>query len=603
MAEEPGRAVPDDAPADRRIGQLLQERYRITGHIAAGGMGRVYRAERVGLGRVVAIKFLHASMARDPQIQMRFEIEAKAMSRLSHPNCVGVLDFGVDDLPYVVIDYVQGSPLDAVLEKGPLPARRAVKIVRQVLSALAHAHSHGIVHRDIKPENIVLERTPGLDDHVRILDFGLAKLMGSDLGLTVGVAVGTPNYMAPEQMSEGPIDGRADLYATGIVLFELLTGRKPFQSEDLGEIFLRHLGTPPPKLREIAPDRHFSPGLEAVILRAMAKRPADRYESAEAMTTALDEVPEAFGTPGPEAVLGHVAKTPRPGTTPRPVAPASPAHLTDATVPWSSGSQPLAGDLPASAATALPETASAAGTPSYPRRSGQRLLTAGHDLALRRWFFERPFRLALASGLGSALLAGAMVAVGFSGRPVKGGVATAEVHESTAADRSASAELALPALPPRAPSSPPRPTSAPARMAAAGRTPVPREAARETARTPAERPAARAMPPTARESVAAGQRAFAQGNYAAGITAFRTAVQRDPKLRSDPALLGPVISALDGDRRGERAAFLRELGEPAVPQLRLAAKNHPNAKVRARAAELLPAPPAAPKRKPFLRWL
>ena len=425
MADEPGSAVPDDAASDRRIGRVLQDRYRITGRIAAGGMGIVYRAERLGLGRIVAIKFLHASMARDPSIQRRFEIEAQAMSRLCHPNCIGVLDFGVDDLPYVVIDYVEGKPLDEVLEKGPLPARRAVRIARQILAALAHAHAQGIVHRDIKPENVVLEGTAGLEDHVRILDFGLAKLMGSDFGLTVGVAVGTPNYMAPEQMSEGPIDGRADLYAAGIVLFELLTGRKPFEAEELGEIFLKHLGAPPPKLREVAPERRFSAGLEALILRAMAKRPADRFASAEAMAAALDEVPESYATPGPETVLGHAPTRAAAAVSPViPHAPAGPEHLTDATVPWSSSRLlPLAGQV-------IPARKD---TPA-----------AGRELAWRRWFFERPFRLAVASGLGSAMLAGAMVAVGFSGRPVRGHGPAASNPPAAQASAAASENAAPP---------------------------------------------------------------------------------------------------------------------------------------------------------------
>ncbi|HEY0714476.1 MAG TPA: serine/threonine-protein kinase, partial [Polyangia bacterium] len=192
MAETPGPTPQPTAPTDPRIGRVLQDRYRITGIIAAGGMGIVYRAERIGLGRVVAIKFLHATMARDPLVARRFEVEARAMSRLHHPNCIGVLDFGVDDLPYVVIDHASGESLDVLIEQGPMAPRRAIKIARQILSALSHAHAHGIIHRDIKPENIVVEQNPGLADHVRLLDFGLAKLTGTDLGLTAGLAVGTP---------------------------------------------------------------------------------------------------------------------------------------------------------------------------------------------------------------------------------------------------------------------------------------------------------------------------------------------------------------------------------------------------------------------------
>ena len=190
--------------------------------IAHGGMGAVYRGERLGLGRQVAIKFLRTTFARDPNVRRRFELEAEAMSRLSHPNCIGVLDFGVEELPYLVMDLVLGEELRDIIDRGPLPIVRALRIGRQVLAALAHAHERGIVHRDIKPENIVLEQGSGLEDHARILDFGLAKLLGSDFGLTMGIAVGTPNYMAPEQAGEGGVDGRTDLYAAGIVLVEML---------------------------------------------------------------------------------------------------------------------------------------------------------------------------------------------------------------------------------------------------------------------------------------------------------------------------------------------------------------------------------------------
>ena len=275
MAEEqqggqPAPAAQEDAQ-DPRVGQVLQGRYRIIQRIAAGGMGAVYKGERLGLGRPVAIKFLHAALARDPQVMKRFEVEAQAMSRLAHPNCIAVTDFGVDELPYLVMDFVQGAPLRTIIdEQGPLSPRRAIKIASQLLAALGHAHSLGIIHRDMKPENVVLDSTPGLADHARILDFGLAKLLGNDSGLTVGMAVGTPNYMAPEQTREGPVDGRADLYAVGIVLFEMLTGAKPFDATDVGEVFLRQIAMPPPKLRAFRPQMAFSAELESVVLKAMA---------------------------------------------------------------------------------------------------------------------------------------------------------------------------------------------------------------------------------------------------------------------------------------------------------------------------------------------
>ena len=186
-------------------------------------MGTVHRGERLGLGRPVAIKFLHASVARDPILARRFEVEARAMSRLSHPNCVSIIDFGVDGLPYLVMDLVDGVPLRTLLDQGRLAPARAISIARQVLAGLGCAHGHGIIHRDIKPENILVEQTAGPEDHVCILDFGLAKFLDDGSKLTVGLCVGTPHYMAPEQMVEGPVDERVDIYTTGIVLYEMLT--------------------------------------------------------------------------------------------------------------------------------------------------------------------------------------------------------------------------------------------------------------------------------------------------------------------------------------------------------------------------------------------
>src|SRR5262245_3941783 len=170
-------APPDSGGGDPRVGTVLQGRYLILAPIAEGSMGTVYRAERVQLGRQVAVKFLHPGLARDANLVKRFDVEARAMSRLAHPNCVSVIDFGVADVPYVVIDLLHGRSLRDVLIEGPVAVPRALRVMRQLLSALAHAHAQGIVHRDIKPENILIEEGPGLVDHVRVLDFGLAKLV------------------------------------------------------------------------------------------------------------------------------------------------------------------------------------------------------------------------------------------------------------------------------------------------------------------------------------------------------------------------------------------------------------------------------------------
>ena len=302
---------------DSRIGTTLDGRYQIVDRLAAGGMGVVYRGERLGLGRSVAIKFLHAHMAADSSFLKRFAIEAQAMARLQHSNCAAVIDFGVEgEEPYVVMDMVAGESLRSLLDRGRLPAWRALGIMRQVLSGLAHAHSHGITHRDIKPDNIMVDGAGSFGDQVRILDFGLAKLRENTSALTTGFVVGTPSYMAPEQTLALPVDERTDIYACGVVLFEMLTGEKPFQADEAVEVLVMHRKTPPPRLVEKAPDVRFSDDLESAVLHAMAKDPAHRFSSAAAFATALDHVPEA-ATRLSGALAAVTPGTPAPAGSPR----------------------------------------------------------------------------------------------------------------------------------------------------------------------------------------------------------------------------------------------------------------------------------------------
>jgi serine/threonine-protein kinase len=304
------------AVKDARIGTTLEGRYQIVDRLAAGGMGVVYRGERLGLGRGVAIKFLHAHMAADSSFLKRFAIEAKAMALLQHANCAAVIDFGVDgEEPYVVMDLVGGESLRRVLDRGRLPAGRALGIMRQILSGLAHAHSHGITHRDIKPDNIMVDASGAFGDQVRILDFGLAKLREGASALTTGFVVGTPSYMAPEQTLAQPVDERTDIYACGVVLFEMLTGKKPFHAEEAVEVLIMHRETPPPRLAGLAPDLRFSDELEAAVLQAMAKDPAHRFSSAAAFATALEHVPE--GATRPSAAMAAAVPAPALAGAPR----------------------------------------------------------------------------------------------------------------------------------------------------------------------------------------------------------------------------------------------------------------------------------------------
>jgi len=271
---------------DPRIGRVLQSRYRVVSRVAAGAMGIVYRGERVGLGRPVAIKFLQFGAAPPTEMRRRFEIEAKAASRMSHPNCVPVIDFGTEaDIPYLVMDFVAGQSLRDLMSSGPLPVPRALRIARQILAGLAHAHAHGIVHRDIKPENILVW-SDAMGEQVQITDFGLAKL--DALGVSQEVAIGTPSYMSPEQTLGLPVDARSDVYGAGVLLFELLTLRKPFSGLNPFETMRLQREAPVPAFEDLAPDRLVPRGIEGVVRCALAKDRNDRYRSAVDLAAALE---------------------------------------------------------------------------------------------------------------------------------------------------------------------------------------------------------------------------------------------------------------------------------------------------------------------------
>jgi eukaryotic-like serine/threonine-protein kinase len=280
--------------SDPRVGVVLNGRYRITELLGEGGMGLVYRGERLQLGRPVAIKFLHSPYAKSPKYMARFEREARAMSKLSHPYCVSVIDFGVHDEPYIVMDFVTGETLRDLMDRVRIAPQRALQIVRQILAGLSHAHGQGVIHRDIKPGNIMVGEATGVGDHVRIFDFGLAKLHdpAAEGDHSVATVIGTPAYMAPEQTRAESIDARADLYAAGVLLYELLTGEKPFVGEDAYAVIRMQRETPAPLLRSRAEE--LSEELEQVVAKALTKDREQRYQTAAEFVTALDAVPEAY---------------------------------------------------------------------------------------------------------------------------------------------------------------------------------------------------------------------------------------------------------------------------------------------------------------------
>ncbi|MDC0747019.1 protein kinase domain-containing protein [Polyangium mundeleinium] len=276
---------------DPLLGTTLPGGYVILELIGVGGMGRVYRAEQKALGRTVAVKIIHPHLLGDESASVRFITEARAASRLNHPNIVSVFDFGKSgNQLYLVMEFLRGRDLARVdYEEGPLPFRRIVDIMCQVLAGLAEAHHLGIIHRDLKPENVVLEpmRTGG--DFVKVVDFGLAKMreVPSTHITSPGIVCGTPDYMSPEQGRGDPIDGRSDLYTCGVLLFQLLTGRLPFESESPTQVVLMHLTVPPPNPLDVAPARNIPLALVDVTLRAMEKEVSRRYQTADEFTIAL----------------------------------------------------------------------------------------------------------------------------------------------------------------------------------------------------------------------------------------------------------------------------------------------------------------------------
>jgi serine/threonine-protein kinase len=282
------KAIAPLPPPDGNLtGKLLNNRYLVEDKLGEGGFGAVYRATQTQMNRKVALKVLHAKMAKDPQVVGRFKREAQASSLLRAPHTVQVYDFdqSPDGLMYLAMEILQGRSLHAILAaEGPLPPARLVAVMDGIADSLGEAHGHGIVHRDIKPENIYLEPRPA-PDFVKVLDFGIAKIVsGEGLGgsagpalTAVGQTLGTLEYMSPEQLMGAQLDGRSDLYALGILAYELVTGALPFVCKTPGEMITAHLKTMPPPPSQRAPERGIPPLLDQVILKLLAKKRDDRY--------------------------------------------------------------------------------------------------------------------------------------------------------------------------------------------------------------------------------------------------------------------------------------------------------------------------------------
>jgi serine/threonine protein kinase len=273
-------------------GRRLADRYVLEEEIASGGMGGLWLARDEILGRQVAVKVLHDHLARDEDLLERFRIEAVAAARLSHPCVVRVFDTGIDEgVCFIVMELVEGRTVAELLkERGVLPPAEATAIMRSVLSGLTHAHREGVIHRDVKPGNILVSHV----DRVKLADFGIAKAAFAQGDVTTtGNLLGTSRYISPEQVTGGEVDERSDLYSAGVVLYELLTGRPPFDAETHIATATMRLTSDPPPLRSVRPG--IPRGLEAVVMRSLAREPNERFQTAEEMSAALEHATPTTG--------------------------------------------------------------------------------------------------------------------------------------------------------------------------------------------------------------------------------------------------------------------------------------------------------------------
>jgi len=305
------------------VGQVIASQFRVLRKLGAGGMGAVFLAEQIEMDRKVVVKVLHPEMTMgNPVAIERFRREAKAVAQLNHPNIVQVFVFGQAEggQMYLAMEYIEGRDLAHELTQGPMPQPRALRILDQCCAALVEAHGAGIVHRDLKPENIMLADRHGNPDYVKVLDFGIAKLhdgggAGHNPTLTqAGSVFGTPRYMSPEQVKGEPVDARSDIYALGVILYEMLVGRHPFVASNTIDYLMKHVNEPVPP--PSAEGLDIQPRIEALLLRCLDKDPADRFQSAAELQRELRVCLRDFSEAARGFPSGHHAV---PAPVPRPV--------------------------------------------------------------------------------------------------------------------------------------------------------------------------------------------------------------------------------------------------------------------------------------------
>ncbi len=305
--------APPDTLEDPLVGVVLDGRYHIERVVGVGGFGRVYRAQQTNIGRAVAIKVLSLDAAQRADQVRRFQTEASIISRLRHPNTLKLIDSGrtPDGRLYIATEFLTGAPLDVVLRARPLEPIRTLQLLRQVCGSLAEAHEAGVVHRDLKPANIFVEPVGG-QEVAKVLDFGVAKLTQQSTETASGTIFGTPTYMSPEQAAGEVIDARSDIYALGVIAYEMLTGRPPFRGSTPMSLLLKHIQEQPTPPSTVLPGL-ISPSVEAFVMRLLAKSPTQRPSTANEVRQLIDQLLMQLSGPSrppPRALIKPVAYTP-----------------------------------------------------------------------------------------------------------------------------------------------------------------------------------------------------------------------------------------------------------------------------------------------------
>jgi eukaryotic-like serine/threonine-protein kinase len=319
---------PHSEAVDALLGQVLDGRYQIEKRLGEGGMGIVYKARHVTLGKALAIKVLKADVSKDQEIVQRFRQEAQSATAIGNHHIIDISDFGVlpDGSTYFVMEFLDGIALTKAIEPGkPLKSPRTIHIAKQLCRALGAAHDAGIVHRDLKPDNIYLISRGGDRDFVKVLDFGIAKVGGGKSKLTqVGQVFGTPHYMSPEQCAGTQVDKRTDIYALGVIMYEMTSSRVPFDADNLMGILTKHLYEEPIMPHELPPPVDVPPALEAVVMKCLAKKADARYQTMQEVLADLELVEQGMT---PSAVLEGVRRASQTGSNKEP-APARTSALT-----------------------------------------------------------------------------------------------------------------------------------------------------------------------------------------------------------------------------------------------------------------------------------